>query len=248
MEHQNRRMPRCADCSLILFQGNWSVKRQSKKNEPETEVEEQEETTDQIPKAKIITPDIYYNVYVPVKKTELKEIVEGYIEMHDQYAIQCRTEMLSLMKEAQKLTKKLIELKEAKDMLLELQRLNKLETEEWKEFTDKQLEELREYQDQYITLVKQLIKLEMIISKTVEKSETRRKQSTRPPSVPMWNQRRRNSLELHIPSDSNVIILIFHYAHQIVLLISVFINVDKIVFSNIKRLFLYFSLNIYKKN
>lgn len=239
MEYQNCRMPRCADCSLILFQGNWSVKRQNQKNETETEVEEQEETIEQIPKTKMAAPEIYYNIYVPVKKTELKQIVEGYIEMHDQYAIQCRTEMLNLMKEAHKLMKKLTELKEAKGMLLELQRLNKLETEEWKEFTDKQLEELREYQDQYITLVKQLIKLEMVISKTVEKSEARKKQSSK--------QGRQNSWELHTPTDPNVIISVFCYALQTVLLISVFIYVDKNIFQHIKSYSYFFSSTFIKK-
>lgn len=214
----------------------------------EAEIEEQEETIDQIPKAKMTAPEIYYNVYVPVKKTELKQIVEGYIEMHDQYAIQCRTEMLNLMKEAHKLMKKLTELKEAKGMLLELQRLNKLEAEQWKEFTDKQLEELREYQDQYITLVKQLIKLEMIISKTVEKSEVRRKQFLKPPPVLSWRQERQNSRELRTPPDPNVIVSVFRYAHQIVFLNSVFIDVNKTFFQHMKGYSIFFLQHLYKKN
>lgn len=77
-------------------------------------------------------------------------------------------------------------MKEAKGVRLELQMLNKLETDEWKEFTEKHMEELRKYQQEYLKLVKQLSELEMMITKAVEKSDARRKQSSQPSSDPKW--------------------------------------------------------------
>lgn len=150
-----------------LFQENWSAKQQNQKNTTETEAEETE-IVDQMQKAKITTPTIYYNVYVSVNKVELKQIVDGYIETHDKYIIRCRDEMLILMKQGHEHEKKWTELKELEGELLELKRLNKLETTEWEEFTVGWA--LREYQKKNITLVNQLMELKTTIAKAVEKS------------------------------------------------------------------------------
>lgn len=170
----------------------------------ETESEENE-IIYPIQNVKITNPEIYNNVYIPVNKSELKRIVEGHIETHDGYAGQRRTEIINLIKEGQKLQKKLTEIKEAKDALLELQMLSELEIDDEKEITEKQVEELHEYQREHRKLVKQLIELEITITKAVDESEARRK-SLQPLLDPKWIEKRRSSWELRLLLESKVII------------------------------------------
>lgn len=119
LESQDTEM--CRPFINALFQRNWSDKQQNEKYMTEIKAEKKE-TVDQILKAYMITPRIQNDIYVPVNKVESKQIVDGYIETNDKYAIRCRDEMLTLMKQGHELQKKLKELRELKGDLFELKR------------------------------------------------------------------------------------------------------------------------------
>lgn len=131
--------------------------------------------------------------------------MEGHVETHDQDAVQRRTKIINLIKEGLNLQKKLTEIKEAKDVLLELQMKSELKIDDRRKITKKQMEELSEYQRDHRKLVKQLIELEITIKKAVDESEARRK-TLQSLLNPKWSERRRSYWELRLLLESKVII------------------------------------------